>query len=329
VNATGGGVGRRGAVAGAVVDWLSFTFTEWDSKGLVPMVRNWLASWSGGEPIVGEGGNGLHGYSHSVMLYSVVNHQPVVIGVVAWGGNNGTAYLSLNGTYCGMVCYWDLVANTLEAIKAKLTRVDVAVDAMDGEFSVEDACEWYRENGFTGNGRRPSHSTEGDWLDGDAPRGRTLYVGKREHGKYARIYEKGKQLGNPDSDWTRFEVEVKNRDRVIPYDILRRPAEYFAGTYPCAAPLVDVGAERIRTTRAEGEISLSRMRAYCKSAYGRLVHVLRLVTPDHVELLESLAIVGVPRRLEKSALLQHHHADTRSGPPLGDADGHVRQTASC
>jgi phage replication initiation protein len=308
---------------GAVIDWLSFTLgpTAWNASGLVEMIRTWLISWSGGEPVAGESANGLHGYEKSVRFYSVVNHQPCLIGVVAWGGNNGTAYVSLNGSYCGQVCYWDLVANTLQAVSARVTRLDLAVDALGGEFSVEDACAWYGEGGFTGNGRRPTHSCEGDWLavaDSEgrlSPRGRTLYVGRREHGKYARIYEKGKQLGNPDSSWARFEVEIKNRDRVIPYDAIRRPSEYFAGSYPCAEQLVDVGAERIRTSRAEGEISLERMRAYCRSAYGRLVHVLRLRTSDHVELLDSLAIEGIPRRLEKSAL-SLQNLGHQQGPPL-------------
>src|SRR5665213_3659398 len=125
----------------AVVDWLSFTFTDFTAKGLVPMVIEWLGAWSGGAPIVGESGNGMHGFEHSVKLYSVVNHQVVSIGVVAWGGEKqrGRAYVSLSGTYCGMVCYWDLVANTLESLNARLTRVDVAVDAVEGEFSVDDA----------------------------------------------------------------------------------------------------------------------------------------------------------------------------------------------
>lgn len=308
----------------AVVDWLTFTLSarEWTSAGLVPMIRTWLSSWAGGAPIMGEGANGLHGYEFSVRLYSHVNHQVALIGIVAWGGNAGTAFVQLNGTYCGLVRHWDLIANTLECVKAKLTRVDLAVDALEGEFSIEDAREWYRGDGFTAGGRRPTHSCEGDWLelpdeDVQHRRGRTLYVGRRENGKFARVYEKGKQLGNPYSSWVRFEGELKARDRVIPYDILRRPGEHFAGLYPCAEALVDVGAERIRTIREESEISLERLTVLCRSAYGRLIHVLRVRTSDHAELLDSLDVEGVPRRLEKSALLLQNHQATETGPYIG------------
>ncbi|UWT36668.1 replication initiation factor domain-containing protein [Neisseria gonorrhoeae] len=39
--------------------------------------------------------------------------------------------------------------------------------------------------------------------------GKTYGIGSRESSKYVRIYEKGKQLGDKTSTWTRFEIEFK------------------------------------------------------------------------------------------------------------------------
>jgi phage replication initiation protein len=302
----------------AVIDWLSWTFAYSDAWSPVPMVKRWLSSWCHGAPIADELGNGLFSFEHSVRLYSAAGCEAVLVGVVAWGGEHqrGRAYVSLTGTGCGMVREWKLLENTLRALESRITRCDVAVDALNGEFTVPDACDWYRQGLFTAGGNRPKHKLVGDTLDEEAPIGRTLYVGKRENGKLCRVYEKGKQLGNRHSAWTRAEVELHNVDRVIPYDILTRPGEYFAGLYPCCEGLVDVGAERIRTLREESEISLNRLVACLRSGYGRLVHVLRMRTADHKAVLDGIDVEGVPRRLEKAALLLHTHGH-QMGPPIG------------
>ena len=49
-------------------------------------------------------------------------------------------------------------------------------------------------------------SLAGDWWGGN--KGRTVYIGARENGELARIYEKGKQQGDPASAWTRIELET-------------------------------------------------------------------------------------------------------------------------
>ncbi len=53
-----------------------------------------------------------------------------------------------------------------------------------------------------------------------------------------RIYEKGKQLGDPESPWVRWELELHNTDREIPFDVLLQPGRYVAGAYPATAPLM-------------------------------------------------------------------------------------------
>jgi phage replication initiation protein len=101
----------------------------------------------------------------------------------------------------------------------------VAYDDYQGKVvNIAWAVEQYKGEGFNAGGRKPRSECFGDWLDGDASiRGRTLGIGSRASGKYARCYEKGKQLGDAASAWTRIEVEWRAQDRHIPYDILTRP----------------------------------------------------------------------------------------------------------
>jgi phage replication initiation protein len=191
---------------------------------------------------------------------------------------------------------------------------------MSGDLiKLDDMPGWYEGGKFNAGGRRPTYKVEGDWFT-DLGAGRTFYVGRRQNGKYCRVYEKGKQLGNCESPWVRFEVELHNVDRVIPYDIVMRPSEYFSGCYPVCESLVDVGAERIETLRAEHEISLDRLRSYCRIAYGKLIYVLRFQVrqelKDDLSLIDDLCVEGQPRRLAKTALHM-----LKQAPPAGASPG--------
>ncbi len=290
----------------AVIDWLSFTFKGFSDQSVGAMVRIWLQEWMQ-MPICGEEGNGMHGFKNSVTFQTVKLGELLPVCVIAWGGKNqrGKIYVSINGSGCSIIKDWPCVRRIVESIDATITRCDVAVDALNGEFSLEDAHKWYEEKGFNAGGRKPLYSVTGDWLTPTGA-GRTFYVGRRTNGKYARIYEKGKQLGNRDSIWTRFEVEIHNQDREIPHEIISAPSAYFSGCYPCCEGLVNVGAERIKTSREEHEIGLERLKSYCRIAYGKLIHVMRfnMSTRDELaDIVDELAVEGVPRRLGKTSLM--------------------------
>lgn len=91
----------------------------------------------------------------------------------------------------------------------------------------------YDEGLFNCGGNQPGCEQRGNWRKPNG-KGRTLYVGNRENGKMARIYEKGMQLGAPGHPWVRWEVELHNTDRVIPWEVLLEPGKFLAGTYPNA-----------------------------------------------------------------------------------------------
>lgn len=290
----------------AVIDWFSFTFDGVHIDGDIgSMLRGFLQDWLC-SPICGDEGNGLHGFESSVQFQTVKLGELLPVAVVAWGGKNqkNKIYVSINGSGCSLINDWRKPKRFVESVEATITRVDVAVDALHGEFNLDTAQEWYENKGFNAGGRTPLYSVAGDWLTPTGA-GRTFYVGRRKNGKYCRIYEKGKQLGNRDSTWTRFEVELHNTDREIPYDIISHPSEYFSGAYPCCEGLVQHGAQRIKTLRAEHEISLEHLVTYGKIAYGKVFHVLRFnatTQDDLIAVLDEMTVEGVPRRLGKTSL---------------------------
>lgn len=117
------------------------------------------------------------------------------------------------------------------APRAKITRVDLARDFLSGEYTVDMANTAYDDGEFCSGGRWPSGEHHGNWKRPDGA-GRTLYLGKRKSGKFTRIYEKGRQLGDKESPWTRLEVEFKSIDRIVPFDVLLYPGQYLAAAYP-------------------------------------------------------------------------------------------------
>ncbi|MBF4296449.1 replication protein, partial [Vibrio anguillarum] len=71
-------------------------------------------------------------------------------------------------------------------------------------------------------------------------KGRTLYVGQRQNGKLFRGYEKGKQMKSIEyPDWVRLEVQIGNKSRVIPLDILIDSDAYFTGAYPALVSVLE------------------------------------------------------------------------------------------
>ncbi|MGN8006353.1 replication initiation factor domain-containing protein, partial [Acidovorax sp. 22279] len=61
--------------------------------------------------------------------------------------------------------------------------------------------------------------------------GRSFYFGSKAAGKQTNVYDKGVQLyGKQDATgWQRIELRYGNQKRLLPTDILRRPADFFAG----------------------------------------------------------------------------------------------------
>ncbi|MBS1197473.1 MAG: hypothetical protein H6R18_1258 [Proteobacteria bacterium] len=191
-------------------------------------------------------------------------------GMVCYGGQRGTIMVTLNGTGCAAAKYgWEQrLKDFLDtAERSRITRLDLAHDDYTGAtYSVDRADQDHSEGLFNCGGRNPDVEHRGNWKNPNG-KGRTLNVGNRSNGKFCRVYEKGRQLGDKESEWVRIEVEFKSTDRVIPFDALLRPGEYLAAAYPAFAWISET-QERIFTTRKVVESTVDKAVAWIRHQCG-------------------------------------------------------------
>ena len=229
---------------------------------------------------------GLHGYKYQY----TIGHDDYTLGKIAFGGNKSTVLIMITGKGCYEAKEtWEYFLydwlNNQE--KAKITRIDLALDDFDGEFSsAEQANTADSQNKFSLNNRQPKVQHLGDWKRHEGE-GRTIQVGKRENGKMYRGYEKGKQLGDPEHPWFRSEIEFKNKDRILPLEILINPTDYFAGAYPYALELIEYKhkeifqtCKKIETQKVESEISFHKAVSIMKKQFGKYIKTFRELLPQ-------------------------------------------------
>lgn len=280
---------ERMPASAALIDWLAFTVSTGPGRD-----RAWLENalevffcvprtgWT-------STGRGWFGYSHRIDLGE--------FGLLAFGGKSqkNTVHVELNAHGCALVRDWNAVRLWGETYDAVITRVDLAHDDFLGEsVSVALARQWWEAGKFDSNGRPPRSEL---WDDLDLGYGKTLYVGRRASGKVLRVYEKGKQLGWRESPWVRAEVELRNKGRDVPWDVVKAPGHYLAGAYPALAFL---SAEqcRLRTRAREGHIAYEVMVENLRTQGGKALNVMCVVNQgDAGAVLAQVIRPGVPKRL--------------------------------
>lgn len=245
---------------------------------------NALLHWVFGFGVQRQRLNGLNFYKSAWELEEFAGH-------VCIGGQRNTILVQITGA--GILRAregWQerllKIAKRLDGFR--LTRVDVSYDDFNAEqYSVDKALADYQAGEFTSRGRPPTVEQRGNWIRPDG-RGRTLYVGRRENGKVCRVYEKGRQLGDPASEWVRIEVEWHNKDRVIPLDIIRQPGAYLAGAYS-AFSFCDVKQCTVTIAKNALRITYDALMGHLQRSYGRLFSVVATVESDLESLVRSLA----------------------------------------
>lgn len=279
----------------AHIDWLAFTITPPPevARAPIPWLLPLLFDVFGLPAFTAQTtGKGWNGYTQRVNLGDKAEY-----GLIAFGGDKqrGTVHVELNASACSHVSNWQSVQQWGESLGAKITRVDLAHDDMKAEtVSIAVARAWYDMGEFTSNGRPPAAKLIDDMGSG---KGKTLYIGERANGKLLRVYEKGRQLGDPSSPWVRVELELRNKSRVIPWDVLTSPATYLAGGYPCLAYLSTV-QDKIRTITKAVQITLESILQYLRTAGGKSINVLMQANGgDAFAVVNAIKRDGIPRRL--------------------------------
>ncbi|MCC7080417.1 MAG: replication initiation factor domain-containing protein [Burkholderiales bacterium] len=267
------------------IDYLSFTVPGGDVGAIVLEAQAFL-----GLSEVEDRGRGMFGYRQSVDLGGY--------GLIAYGGEaqRGTVLVSINAEGCRRIANFRGVRQWAQSLGARITRLDIAADDHESEsVDVARAVKAWRDGLFKVGGRPPKARCIDDFGSGD---GRTLYVGSRQSGKLCRVYEKGKQLGNKKSKWTRAEVELHAKDRVIPWDAVTEPVRFLAGSFPYFA-FLSLVSERIRTIKRATEISIEAVASWVKLAAGKSINVLLdHFDGDFVELVVAVRREGIPKRLK-------------------------------
>ncbi len=295
----------------AHIDWLAFTFSppesERDSIAQLLAQLAHLLSLSC-IPAISKG-KGWNGYS---TRHDLSNGQEVALGLIASGGERqrGTIHIELNAHACALVNNWQAFAEWGESLQARITRLDLAHDDLEGStFTMQKMADWYQQGQFNCGGRQPSHSVAGDWLLDGSPLGRTLYIGKRANGKMLRIYEKGKQLGDVASSWVRVELELRGKNRIIPWNALTKSGNYLAGSFNCLN-FLSVEQDKIRTITKAVAISYDRSVKHARLMVGKLVNVMMQTdSGDAFAVVNKLKRDGVPGRLKNYGGFLHKALD--------------------
>ena len=207
------------------------------------------------------------------------------IGRFDFGGEaqRGWVRVILTGQGCEWVTDWEKVA-ALEALeRAEPRRLDLALTTWSGEVTHERVEQAHAAGRFCSGGRPPEMQRI---LNSDPRAGQTCNIGKREKSdKFFRGYEKGLELaakmgslgksithidGHRIEDIYRCEVELKSASRPIPWEVIGRRDQYFAGSYPFLAELLpEVECDILMRSPERAPIAvLAAALQNCRTQYG-------------------------------------------------------------
>jgi phage replication initiation protein len=260
------------------IDWLRFRTQAEVREGLEAL-----------RPLYGEYGRALRlehldrgkdGFQQACAVQ--IANMPV--GRVDFGGDSQRGWVRWNitGKGCEWVKDWEAVEGLESLSGAEIRRADIALTTWAGEVSHEAVEAAHGAGLFCAGGRPPDMQTI---LNSNPRAGRTCYVGKRDSDKFFRGYEKGLELaaklgpladtcthidGFKVEDIYRCEVELKAESRVIPWEVISRRDQYFAGCYPFLAELLpDVGCDiLVRRPERAPQTELLAALANCRVQYG-------------------------------------------------------------
>ncbi len=209
------------------------------------------------------------------------------VGMIEFGGihtmrddGTRTARIELTGVGCRQyeesigsdhAQRWSLLASMLGLCDARITRIDIAADDFIGTYPVDWAIQQYHDGKFDRRGQRPKARLIDDMGNRT---GKTFYVGSRKSENQLRVYEKGREQGDLDSPWVRYEGEfhASNR-RELPLDMLLDPAPYLVGAYPVLDFVNGIG-ERLRIASAEVLASCKQAVRHFRHQYGPMLNAM-------------------------------------------------------
>lgn len=255
-----------------------------------------------------------------------VVYEGATVGFVLAGGKSDsqrhTVHVNLFGSACLHLApvHLERIAQWIDQLGGWITRTDLALDVWQGLDVAEVQQAWIAGE-FDVRGKRPGQKEHGSWTSGHS---RTFEVGNRGTGKLMRAYEKGDELfGHEANDpWVRLEVELRNSHRIVETDVIRRPADFFAGAYPyCEAFLarLDLGVSP-QTIPTHAEVK-------DKTAEAAVTRVVRWITNTAAPALAAVWNLGGDMVAEVIEKNQHRQARRLAGFSPADIQAAFHQVA--
>ena len=198
--------------------------------------------------------------------------------LLAWGGEaqRSRIFVSLTGKGCQLLNQQALQFLHEQCVNqaGKITRIDLSVDDIDGKHTLGSVRSRYARGQFTAGGRPPEKRE----FSSNKEKGNSIYIGSKSSSKQLRVYEKGKQLGKPDSPWLRVEVQLRQQsNRTIPLDVLLSPAPYFTGAYPALELMfkhLNATPARIKSVKATVALNVEQLLKNISRSAGRAIGFL-------------------------------------------------------
>lgn len=225
---------------------------------------------------------GILGFKQAVSI----NVEDMPLGRMDFGGQSQRDWVrvDIGGKGCEWVQDWDETRRVEELESAQLRRLDIALTTWEGQVTHDQVVQAHTAGRFVTGGRPPALQQV---TSSDPRAGRTCYIGKRESDKFMRCYEKGFELagkfasrlpvgevinidGKAIEDIYRCEVEFKATGTDIPWEVIERRDQYFAGAYPfCADILPGIEADILmRRPQREPQIDLMAALENCRIQFG-------------------------------------------------------------
>jgi phage replication initiation protein len=160
---------------------------------------------------------------------------------------------------------WGVLRAKLERGPAVwLTRVDIACDLYDGARGVDMAMQLHSAGCFDNRGQRPNMQSINDH---GSKKGRTVYIGSQQSAKYLRVYEKGRQLGDRESEWVRWELQIRNAGGAIPLHVITLPAAALRAAYKALQWVSDTWT-RCHVPKQRAKSTAANAIAWLRRQYG-------------------------------------------------------------
>ena len=261
---------------------------------------------------------GLLGFQQA----SLICASDFVIGRMDYGGESQKGWVRVD--IPGKGCQWmqpDEIGSVEELPDAQIRRLDIALTTWNGEVTHDMVVAAHKAGRFTT--RRPPNLQQ--ILNSDG--GRTCNIGTREKSdKFMRCYEKGFEMvskmggnlpgkvthieGSRVEDIYRAEVELKAVSTDIPWDVVERRDQYFAGAYPfCADVLPGIEPDILkRRPEREAQTSLSAALENCRVQFGpTLFTALHAYHGDMTTVWEKIIGYGHNQALIEAGVLLVDH----------------------